>query len=192
MSNTVIFSGSFNPVHIGHLAIANYVAEFTGADELLFVVSPHNPFKERTELADFRSRFDMVQLAFADLQLPVAVSDVESRLSQPSYTVNTLNALSEQRPDSRLSLLVGSDCLDKFHLWKDYGTILERYGLLVYPRPGFDNADLCAKYCATLLDAPLMEISSTFIRDGIRRGRNLRAFLPHGVFDYIIDSKLYT
>jgi nicotinate-nucleotide adenylyltransferase len=192
VSRAVIFSGSFNPVHIGHLAIANYVVEFTGVDEFWFVVSPHNPFKSRNGLADFQHRLNMVKIAFEGLGLPVTVSDIENTLPQPSYTVNTLAALSEKYPDKNWSLLIGADNLVSFHLWKDSAKIIEQYRLLVYPRVGFDNSDeLCAKNNAVKLDAPIMEISSTFIRDNISKGHNLKALLPNGVYEYIHEHGLY-
>ncbi|MDR1898037.1 MAG: nicotinate-nucleotide adenylyltransferase [Prevotellaceae bacterium] len=190
-SNVVIFSGSFNPIHIGHLAIAAYVVEFTSADECWFVVSPHNPLKPKTELADFCHRFNMVKIASDETNLPITASDIENTLSQPSYTINTLEMLSEKYPDKQFSLLIGADNLNGFHLWKDYPKILANYRLLVYPRFGFDNKSLYEKYRAQKLDAPIMEISSTFIRNNIRKGHNLKAFLPPGVFEYIRKFKLY-
>jgi nicotinate-nucleotide adenylyltransferase len=191
-SNVVVFAGSFNPIHIGHLAMANYVVEFTPADEFWFVVSPHNPFKSKVELADFTHRFNMVRLAFAGLELPVSVSDVEASLPQPSYTINTLDTLSERFPDKQLSLLIGADNLASFHLWKDAAKIVARHRLLVYPRAGFDcDDDLYQRNNATKLTAPIIEISSTFIRNNIPKGHNLRALLPKGVFEYIREHGLY-
>jgi nicotinate-nucleotide adenylyltransferase len=191
MSNAVIFSGSFNPIHIGHLAIANYIVEFTPADECWFVVSPHNPFKPKNELAGFNHRINMVNIASARLGLPIVVCDIENTLSQPSYTINTVNALSEKYPDKKWSLLIGADNLAYFHLWKDAVRITEQYQLLVYPRTGFGDDELYTKNNALKLDAPIMEISSTFIRNNISKGRNLRALLPCGVFEYIHEHGLY-
>ncbi|MDR1169581.1 MAG: nicotinate-nucleotide adenylyltransferase [Prevotellaceae bacterium] len=190
-SNAVIFSGSFNPVHIGHLVIANYIVEFTSADEFWFVVSPHNPFKSISELAGFHHRLNMVNIAFEELGLPIVVSDIENSLPQPSYTINTVNALAEKYPDKKWSLLVGADNLVNFHLWKDSAKILERHQLLVYPRTGFDDDQLYEKNSASKINAPVIEISSTFIRNNISKGHNLRAFLPKGVFRYICENGLY-
>ncbi|MDR1593740.1 MAG: nicotinate-nucleotide adenylyltransferase [Prevotellaceae bacterium] len=191
-SNVVIFSGSFNPIHIGHLAIANYVVEFTGANEFLFVVSPHNPFKSKSELAGFHHRLNMVKIAFEGLDLPIAVSDIENTLPQPSYTINTLNALSEKYPGKNWSLLIGADNLVNFHLWKDSAKIIEQHRLLVYPRAGFDyNDEFYEKNNAVKLNAPIMEISSTFIRNNISKGHNLKALLPNGVYEYIHEHGLY-
>jgi nicotinate-nucleotide adenylyltransferase len=190
-SNAVIFSGSFNPIHIGHLAIANYVVEFTSVDEFWFIVSPQNPFKSKNGLIDFHHRLNMVKIAFSGLGLPIMVSDIENTLTQPSYTINTIDTLSEKYPDKKWSLLIGSDNLTNFHLWKDSRKIIEHYRLLVYPRLGFDNTELYEKNNAVKLDAPIMEISSTFIRQYIAKGHNLKALLPNGVFDYIRENKLY-
>jgi nicotinate-nucleotide adenylyltransferase len=190
-SKAVIFAGSFNPIHIGHLAIANYIVEFTSADECLFVVSPHNPFKPKSELAEFHHRINMANIASEPLGLPITVCDVENDLPQPSYTVNMLNAISEKYPDKTWSLLIGADNLVSFHLWKDAMKICRQYPLLVYPRMGFDDGELCRKYNALRLDAPIMEISSTFIRRNIAQGRNLRALVPCGVFEYIGEHGLY-
>jgi len=191
MTNAVIFSGSFNPIHIGHLAIANYVVEFTSTDEFWFVVSPQNPFKSKNGLIDFNHRLNMVKIAFSGLGLPVVVSDIENTLPQPSYTINTLNTLAEKYPDKKWSLLIGSDNLPNFHLWKDSRKILEQYRLLVYPRLGFDDAELYKRHNAVKLDAPIMEISSTFIRQYISKGHNLKALLPNGVFEYIREKEIY-
>jgi nicotinate-nucleotide adenylyltransferase len=192
-TNAVIFSGSFNPIHIGHLAIANYVVEFTSADEIWFVVSPHNPFKSKCELADFRHRLNMVRIAFEGLGLSASVSDIENTLPQPSYTINTVDALAEKYPDKQWSLLIGADNLSSFHLWKDAAKIIEHHQLLVYPRAGFDNDDeLYEKNNAVKLNAPIIEISSTFIRNNIIKGHNLRALLPKGVFEYIHEHGLYS
>jgi nicotinate-nucleotide adenylyltransferase len=168
------------------------VVEFTSADEIWFIVSPHNPFKSQTELADFRHRLNMVRIAFDGLGLAVSVSDIENSLPKPSYTINTINALSERYPDKQWSLLIGADNLSRFHLWKDAMEIIKRHQLLVYPRAGYDDDDvLYMKYNALKLKAPIIELSSTFIRDNISKGRNLRALLPRGVFEYIHEHGLY-
>jgi nicotinate-nucleotide adenylyltransferase len=191
-TNAVIFSGSFNPIHMGHLVIANYVVEFTSADEVWFVVSPHNPFKSKYELADFGHRMNMALIALEGLGFPALVSDIENTLPQPSYTVNTVNALAEKYPDKQWSLLIGDDNLSSFHLWKDAAKIIAHHQLLVYPRAGFDNDNkLYEKNNAVKLDAPIIEISSTFIRNNIAKGHNLRALLPKGIFEYIHEHGLY-
>jgi nicotinate-nucleotide adenylyltransferase len=165
--------------------------EFTSVDEFWFIVSPHNPFKSKNELADFHHRMNMVKIAFEGLNLPVVVSDIENSLPQPSYTINTVNALSEKYPGKKWSLLVGADNLVNFHLWKDSAKIIEHHQLLVYPRAGFDDDKLYEKNNVLKLNAPIMEISSTFIRNNISKGHNLRTLLPSGVFRYIHEHGLY-
>ena len=171
--------------------MANYITEFFPADELWFVVSPHNPLKSKTELADFNHRLCMVKQTFEKLKLPVTVSDIEETLPQPSYTINTLDALSEQYPNKKWQLLVGSDNLEKFHKWHNFEKIIDKYQLLVYPRLGFQNNELCEKYKVIKLNAPIIEISSTFIRENISKAHNLSGFLPCGVYEYIKKFELY-
>ncbi|MDR2423641.1 MAG: nicotinate-nucleotide adenylyltransferase [Prevotellaceae bacterium] len=191
MIDAIMFSGSFNPIHMGHLAIARYIVDCTPVDELWLVVSPQNPFKSSNELADFHHRFTMVELALADLNLPVKVSNIETLLPQPSYTLNTLDALSEKYPDRRWSLLIGSDNLVNFDKWKKYDEIIEKYPLMVYPRAGFGSEKLYEKYGATKIDAPLLNISSTFIRNNINNINNMREFLPNSVIEYIRKWKVF-
>lgn len=190
-TKAVIFSGSFNPVHIGHTAIANYVIEFAQADEVWFIVSPQNPFKVNSGLLDFEHRFNMAKLALKGLDLPIIVSDVEEALPKPSYTINTLETLTAKYPDKEWSLLIGSDNLVNLHNWRDYDKIATGYQLLVYPRLGYDNKALYAKHNAIKLDAPIIEISSTFIREALQKGYNLNGFIHPDVSKYIKKHKLY-
>lgn len=188
MKKIVLFPGSFNPVHIGHLAVANYVTAYADVDELWFVVSPHNPHKAPEELAPFEHRCAMVRIAVSQTGLPMSVCEVEGSLPAPSYTVNTLEALSAMHRDAEWSLLMGADNLANFHRWKDYEKIVDGCRLLVYPRLG---GDVGRTYGATLIDAPIMEISSTFVRRAVAKNLNLEAFLPAGVWNYIKTEKLY-
>lgn len=185
-----LFFGSFNPVHIGHLAIANYLVEYGNIDQLWFVVSPQNPHKKKENLLNDYDRLEMMHLAAKD-EHRFRVCDVEFRLPKPSYTIDTLTHLSEKYPDHSFSIIMGSDNLVNFHRWKNYDQILRNYGILVYPRPGFDPQQAQIEDNYTLINAPLMEISSTFIREGIRQGRDLRHFLPPGVWDYIDKMGFY-
>ncbi|MFZ5430580.1 MAG: nicotinate (nicotinamide) nucleotide adenylyltransferase [Bacteroidota bacterium] len=185
-----LFFGSFNPVHIGHLAIANYLVEFGNIDQLWFVVSPQNPHKKKENLLNDYDRLEMMHLAVKS-EHRFRVCDVEFRLPKPSYTIDTLAHLSEKYPDHSFSIIMGSDNLVNFHRWKNYDQILRNYGILVYPRPGFDPQQAQIEDNYTLINAPLMEISSTFIREGIRQGRDLRHFLPPGVWDYIDKMGFY-
>lgn len=179
----LLFFGSFNPIHIGHLAIANYLVEFTNANELWFVVTPQNPLKKSSTLIDDRVRQHLVQLAIADYP-KFRVSDVEFYLTKPNYTVTTLAYLSEKYPDYNFSILIGGDNLETFYKWKNYETILRNYKLYVYRRPNanvrqYDNSNI------EIVDAPLIEISSSFIRESIGKGKDIRFFLPEKVFKYI-------
>ena len=186
-----VFPGSFNPIHIGHSAIANYVVAFTDTDELWLVVSPQNPFKKTSELADFEHRFESVRIAVEFSGLPIVVSDIENRLAKPSYTINMLDGISRLHPDYDISLLMGSDNIPRFGEWKDHEKILEKYRLMVYPRLGFDVTEQAAKYGAKLIDAPVIEVSSTFIREALNKKLNVKAFMPPGVYEYICRNKLY-
>ncbi|MDR1810264.1 MAG: nicotinate-nucleotide adenylyltransferase [Prevotella sp.] len=186
-----IFSGSFNPVHIGHLMLANFVTEYTAIDEVWFVVSPHNPLKKSADLLDEDKRYEMVRLALEDFP-KMKACDFEFSLPRPSYTVDTLDALRKQFPEHLFSLIIGGDNWANFTKWKDYQTIIDRHKLYVYPRlhvrPVIDEA---LNDRAVILDAPIIEISSTFIRQSICKGKNLKAFLPTKVYDYIEENKLY-
>ena len=133
-----LFFGSFNPVHIGHLAIANYLVEFGNIDQLWFVVSPHNPHKKKENLLHDYDRLEMMQIAIRN-EHRFRVCDVEFRLPKPSYTIDTLTHLSEKYPDHSFSIIMGSDNIVNFHRWKNYDQILKNYGILVYPRPGIDQ-----------------------------------------------------
>ncbi|MDR2562894.1 MAG: nicotinate-nucleotide adenylyltransferase [Prevotellaceae bacterium] len=188
MKRIVLFPGSFNPVHIGHLAVANYVTAYTEVDELWFVVSPCNPHKEPQELALFEHRCAMVRIAVLQTRLPMSVCELEGSLPAPSYTINTLETLSEMYSDVEWSLLMGADNLANFHRWKNHEKIVALCRLLVYPRLG---AETILRHGAKLIEAPVMEISSTLVRQAIAQGVNLEAFLPAGVWNYIKRESLY-
>jgi len=186
----VLYFGSFNPVHIGHMAIANYVCEYAGVDGLWFVVSPQNPLKQKRSLLDSRTRLHLVELAIGDYSR-MRASDIEFGLSQPSFTVNTLMHLKQKYPDHEFQLLMGADNLESLHKWKNYEYLLENYTIWVYPRPGTD-AEVWARYPSVRrIDAPLIEISSTFIRESIAAGRDVRFYMPAPVARYAEDMLLY-
>lgn len=185
-----LFFGSFNPPHIGHLAIANYMTEFTGIDQLWFVVSPKNPLKDQDILLNEYDRLEMVRLAVGE-DPRFRVSDVEFRLPKPSYTIDTLNQLKGKFPDHTFSVIMGSDNLENFRHWKSWEAIAENYPVWVYPRPGFVSDAVLPHPNMQLIKAPLMEISSTFIRNAIREGKNLRFFVPHQVWSYIEKMNFY-
>ncbi|MBR4585072.1 MAG: nicotinate-nucleotide adenylyltransferase [Bacteroidales bacterium] len=179
----LLYFGSFNPIHIGHLAIANYLVEYTGVNELWFVVTPHNPLKKSSTLIDDRVRQYLVQLAIGNYP-KFRVSDIEFYLPKPNYTINTLTHLSEKYPDYNFSILIGGDNLETFHKWKNYDVILKNYKIYVYRRPGCNVVEYENSHIE-IVDAPLIEISSSFIRESIRQGKDVRFFMPEEVASYI-------
>lgn len=189
--NIGVFSGSFNPIHVGHLMLANYIVEYTEIDEVWFLVSPHNPLKLVDELLDEKNRFHMVELALKKYD-KLKASDFEFSLPKPSYTINTLAALKNKYTEHEFSLIIGADNWTDFDSWKEYDKILENYKIKVYPRLGERiTIPKKMKQMVEALDSPIVEVSSTFIREGIEEGKDMRAFLPEGVFEYIKEEKLY-
>ncbi len=176
-----IFSGSFNPIHIGHLALANYLCEYEDLDELWFMVSPHNPLKEKGELMEDAFRLKLVELAIQGYP-KFHASDFEFHLPQPSYTVHTLEKLCEAYPQHRFYLIIGSDNWASFHRWREWERILDENHLLIYPRPGYpvDKAVLPAN--VRLVECPVFEISSTFVRQSFQQGKDVRYFLHPEVY----------
>ena len=187
---TGLFFGSFNPIHIGHLAIANYMLEFTDLDELWMIVSPQNPFKTKNSLASEYDRIKMVEMAIG-VNTKMSASDIEFRLPKPSYTIDTLTYLEERNPSRKFILLIGSDNLEFFHKWKNYEEILKNYQLYVYPRPGSGLGKYSEYKNIRLVNAPLIEISSSFIRESIKNGKNIQYFLPSQVYEYIKHNNFY-
>jgi len=185
-----LFFGSFNPVHIGHLALANYMLSFTDMEQVWLVVSPHNPLKDKSSLLNQNDRIHLINLAL-DFHPGIKASNVEFSLPQPSYTINTLTHLKEKYPEHRFSLIMGQDNLQTFHKWKNYEEILKRYHIYVYPRAGYGASQFDEHKHVHLTQAPIMEISSTFIRDAIKSKKNIRFFLHPKVWEYIESSNLY-
>jgi len=188
--HTGLFFGSFNPIHIGHLALAEYMTEYTSIEQVWFVVSPHNPLKlKETLLADYH-RLELVHLA-VDHDIRFRVSDIEFRMPQPSYTIDTLVYLKEKFPDHNFSLIMGADNLNSFHKWKNTGKIVKDYHRFVYPRHGSATEDMHSHENITLVNAPKMEISSSFLRQAIRDGKSMRYFFPEKVYNYIDQMNFY-
>ncbi len=188
-----LFFGSFNPVHIGHLAIANYIVEYTDIRELWFVVTPQNPWKKSSNLLQDRQRQHMLELA-VERSEKFKVSDIEFNLPKPNYTINTLTYLKEKFPAKKFSLIIGGDNLKYFKKWKNYEIILKEHKIYVYKRPDFtefDCKDIITKGNIEILEAPMIEISSSFIRNSIKNGKDMKFFLPKEVYKYILANNYY-
>lgn len=177
---TGIFSGSFNPIHIGHLALANWLCEFDEPDEIWFLITPHNPLKNLDGLMDDRLRYELAEAAIAGYP-KFHASDFEFSLPRPTYTVDTLRALDERYPDRQFYFIMGADNWASIELWKDYETIIDKYPILIYPRKGYETDLTGYPHSVRKVEAPLIEISSTFIRDSLQAGKDVRFFLPEAI-----------
>ena len=182
-----LYSGSFNPIHHGHVMLANYLVEFSDLDELWFVVSPQNPLKRKAELMKDEDRLRMVELAIGD-DPRMKASDIEFSMPQPSYTINTLRALSERHPDDQFVFICGMDSLQNLPRWREYQAILDGYELLVFPRKGYDGGELLKHPHVKVLETPVIEVSSTFIRKSMKEGKDVRHFMPEKAYQYLISS----
>lgn len=188
--NIGLYFGSFNPIHYGHLILANYIVENTPVNKVCFVVSPHNPLKDKNILIDDKIRLELVSLAIEDNPL-FSVSDVEFSLPKPSYTINSLQYLKTLYPDNTYSLIMGQDNLENFDKWKDYNKILDNYDIYVYPRENSKYQPLQANKHIHLLTPPLINISSSYIRSLIKNKKDIRYLLPDKVRERIITLSLY-
>ena len=191
MQSTVgLFFGSFNPIHIGHLAIANYILAYTDMDELWFVVSPHNPFKKKQNMLPENDRLHLVNLAIED-HAAYRSCDVEFRMPKPSYTADTLARLTDKYPQRKFALIMGSDNLEQFHKWKNSEAITAHFHRYIYPRP--ETAPHLLEHIpnATVVDAPLMDISSTFIRQAIADGKDVPFYMHKKVYQYVREMHFY-
>ncbi len=185
-----LFFGSFNPVHLGHLIIANVMAENTDLDKVWLVVSPQNPFKPSKGLLHEFDRFDMVKAAIAD-NYKLEASDVEFHLPKPSYTIHTLAHLTEKHPTKEFKVILGEDNLENFTKWKNYEQILDQFGLYVYPRPNVTNSSLSRHAQVKMVEAPLLDISASYIRNCIKNNKSIRYLVPDVVENMIRSKNFY-
>lgn len=196
MIKTGLYFGSFNPIHIGHLAIAGYMAEYAGINQIWFVVSPQNPLKKKETLLEDHHRLRMAELAIGDND-HLKASDIELKLPVPSYTIDTLTYLREKYPKNKFVLVMGEDNLYTIHKWKNAKELVANYSFYVYPRPGTVRPphvlldELMAKADINFVNAPHMEISGTFIRNGIKSKKDMSYFLPQAVWKYIKEMHFY-
>lgn len=198
-----LYFGSFNPIHLGHMAIAGYMAEFTNMDEIWFVVSPQNPLKKKETLLDDYQRLYMVNLAIGKSE-KLRACDIEFHMPQPSYTIDTMSYLQDRYPQRQFSLIMGQDNLKTLYKWKNFNQLVEKYPIYVYPRLDSkvethiskeeNEMDRCMEgiNCdIRMVDAPIMEISGKFIRDSIKGGKDVSFFLPAAVWKYISEMNFY-
>lgn len=186
-----LFFGSFNPIHSGHLLIANYMVDFTGMDKIWFVISPQNPFKVNDDLLDEKQRLNLLKLAIEDDERFEAC-DIEFSLERPSYTIHTLNHLSNLYPEHTFVPIIGGDNLQSFHKWKDYEKILDKHELYVYRRAGFHENPLLANHPKIkLFDVPLLNISSTYIREILQASKSIHYLVPEKARLEILRLGLY-
>ena len=187
-----LYFGTFNRIHIGHLTIANHLAEHSDLNQVWFVVTPHSPFKKKSTLLEDNHRYQMVDRATEDYP-KLRASDIEFKLPQPNYTINTLTYLEEKYPGNEFCLIMGKDNLNSFHKWKNYERILERYEIYVYPR--ISKETIVTKFedhkKVHFIKAPIMELSSTFIRKSIKEGKDVRPMLPENVWQYLDEMSFY-
>src|SRR5690606_21446482 len=187
--NIGLFFGSFNPIHQGHLIIANYIVEHTELDKIWFVVSPHNPLKPQSSLLNEYDRFHLVELAIKDNN-KFRASNIEFNLPKPSYTIDTLTYLHEKFPLEKFSVIMGSDSYQNLPRWKNYEVLLRDYPIIVYQRPGFEVVEPLSER-TQVLHAPLIEISATMIRKMIREKKSIKYLIPEPVIAYINENRYY-
>lgn len=190
MRKTGLFFGTFNPIHIGHLIVAQFFLNETDLDEIWFVITPKSPFKQKEKITDDRQRLYMVQLAIEGVD-GLRASDVEFGMPKPNYTVKTLEKLRALYPDRSFVLLMGADNIKNFKKWKDYEQILAHHSIYIYPRP-FVRLDASEAELGKYFEkAPAIDISSTYIRDSLKAGKDIRFLLHHKVWNYIDATGLY-
>lgn len=191
MMNIGIFGGSFNPIHSGHAMLASYIAQYCDIDKVWLMVSPQNPLKD-----GYSKSLDIARLRMAEMVAShctdVIASGLEFTLPKPSYTINTLDTLASKFPDDRFKLIIGADNWAIFDKWKEHDRIIEEYGVMIYPRRGVDiDTSTLPQNVSYLAEAPMIEISSSWIRGEIKENRNMAFFLPTDVYDFILANSLY-
>ena len=186
-----LYFGSFNPIHIGHLALANFFVEFSDLKKLWFVVSPQNPLKERNSLLADNHRLYMVRLALENVSDKYFASNIEFNMPKPSFTIDTLLYLKEKYPKNEFILIMGADNLITLHKWKNYKELIKNHQIYVYPRPNVDLKNIKAKANYKVFDAPQIEISSSFIRKAIADSKDVNFFMPTTVAQYIDEMNFY-
>ena len=187
---TGLLFGSFNPIHSGHMILASYMLEFTDLDEVWFVVSPQNPLKEKKSLLADYHRLSLARLAVED-HPKMQVSDIEFKMPKPSYSIDTLTWLSEKYENREFIIICGTDVFPTFHKWKNYEALLQQYHFYVYPRPGSGLGDYENQANINLFPAPQMDISSSFIRKGIYKKKDMSFWMPNKVYEYILEMHFY-
>lgn len=190
MKKTGLYFGSFNPIHIGHLIIANKILVNSDLEEIWFVISPHNPLKEKSSLLDDNHRLSLVKVAIDD-NPDFKACDIEFKMPKPSYTIHTLLNLEEKYPNRKFCLIIGSDNLHSFEKWFNYEQILQNYQLYVYPRPNYLDCPFKTHPSVKWVDAPLIEISSSYIREAIKNNKSVKYLLPEKVLAYINEMHFY-
>jgi len=187
---TGLFFGSFNPIHIGHMILAEYMVEHTDLEEIWFVVSPQNPLKEKKGLLADYHRLAMVNIAVED-DARMRACNIEFKMPQPSYTIDTLAYLGEKYPDRHFVLIGGTDILPSLHKWKNYRVLLDNYTLYIYNRPNYDPGEYRDHPNIKFFQAPMLEISASFIRHAIKKGKSIMYMLPPRVNEYIREMHFY-
>ncbi len=189
MDTIGILGGSFNPVHVGHLMVASYLTQWKIVDRVWLTLSPLNPLKEATTLIPDLRRLDMLRIATKNIK-GIEICDIELSMPRPSYTIDTLRLLTKRYPNKRFKLVVGADNWNIFRRWRSYEDILDDFGVIVYPRPGIEIQQRVVDGME-MINSPTIDLSSTFIREAIAKGRDMNCFLPPGVYQYIIENQLY-
>lgn len=188
--NIGLLGGSFNPVHVGHMMLASFMQQYGGFDEVWLTLSPLNPLKaDSSELIPDMQRLKMLEIAIGDAK-GLNICDIELAMPRPSYTINTLRYLAKRYPRHNFKLIIGSDNWKVFDRWRESDAIMSEFGVVVYPRPGYPVSTIYDDG-VDLINAPVADISSTFIRNAISRGKDMTYFLPPGVYDFIRNNNLY-